>query len=59
MGKAEKRYNKLNVGNMWGNKKANLLIYNGLTSKKVGQRSELSNFLREDLERLNRMKNLE
>jgi len=35
MGKAEKRYNKLNVGNMWGNKKANLLIYNGLTSKKV------------------------
>jgi hypothetical protein len=34
-GKDEKRYNKLNVGCMWGNKKANLLIYKGLASKKV------------------------
>jgi hypothetical protein len=40
---------------MWYNKKANLLIYKGLASKKVGHRSELSNFLREDVERLNRM----
>ncbi len=52
MGKAEKRYNKLNVGHMWDNKKANLLIYNGLASKNVGSRSTVSNNLREDIERL-------
>jgi hypothetical protein len=49
---SKKRYNKLNVGNVWGNKKANLLNYNGLALKTVGDRSEISNYLREDIERV-------